>query len=70
VPIGLDATWTDKQREHLGQELSDVFIYLMRLSQQCNIDLPKVVEDKIKLNSLKYPVEKVFGQSRKYNEYE
>lgn len=49
------AGWTEAEREHLGQELSDVLIYLVRLAEQCHVDLPKAVLDKFKLNALKYP---------------
>ena len=69
VPVGLGSSFTDKEREHLEQELSDVFIYLIRLAQSCKIDLPKAVEAKIELNKAKYPVEKCFGKSKKYHEY-
>jgi hypothetical protein len=47
--------WSEAEREHLGQELSDVLIYLVRLSEQCHIDLPAAVLDKFKLNAKKYP---------------
>ena len=69
MPVGLGSSFTDKEREHLEQELSDVFIYLIRLAQSCKIDLPKAVEAKIELNKVKYPVEKCFGKSKKYHEY-
>ena len=68
VPIGLDDNWTSGEREHLEQELSDVFIYLIRLSQLCNVDLPKAVESKMAHNRAKYPIGKFFGSSKKYNE--
>ena len=68
VPIGLDAKWSAKEREHLEQELSDVFIYLIRLSQVCNVDLPTAVAAKIEHNEQKYPVNKFFGSNKKYNE--
>jgi len=47
--------WSEADREHLGQELSDVLIYLVRLAEQCHVDLPAAVLDKFKLNALKYP---------------
>jgi len=40
---------------HLGEELSDVLIYLIRLSDECGINLTEAVFRKIKLNSQKYP---------------
>lgn len=39
----------------MGQELSDVLIYLVMLAEQCHVDLPAAVLDKFKLNALKYP---------------
>ena len=61
--------WTAQDKVHLGEELSDVLIYLIRLSEKCNIDLPSVVVRKMGLNALKYPVEKALGSSKKYTEY-
>lgn len=69
VDAGLP-NWTDEDRTKLSHELSDVFIYLIRLSQQCHVDLPNEVLKKIQLNSLKYPKDKCFGSSKKYDEYE
>ncbi|XP_054713712.1 dCTP pyrophosphatase 1-like [Uloborus diversus] len=61
--------WKDEDKEHLAQELSDVLIYLLRLSEKCHIDLPTAVLNKMRLNELKYPISKVSGCSKKYNEY-
>ena len=68
MPVGLDSKWSVSEREHLEQELSDVFIYLIRLSQVCNVDLPAAVASKIEHNAKKYPVNKFFGLNKKYNE--
>ena len=32
--------WNDGERIHLGEELSDVLLYLIRLSEKCRVDLP------------------------------
>ena len=61
--------WTEPEREHLGQELSDVLLYLVRLSEKCHVDLPTVVLRKIDKNSIKYPVHKAYGSNKKYTEY-
>ena len=68
VEVGLKS-WSEQEKNALAHELSDVFIYLIRLAQQCHVDLPKEALNKIKLNSEKYPIDKVFGSSKKYNEY-
>ncbi|XP_002742377.1 dCTP pyrophosphatase 1-like [Saccoglossus kowalevskii] len=62
--------WTEKEKENLSQELSDVLIYLVRLSEKCHIDLPSATVEKIGLNHKKYPADKVHGSCKKYNEYD
>eukprot|EP00904_Undaria_pinnatifida_P001845 jgi/Undpi1/11661/HiC_scaffold_36.g13956.m1 len=37
--------WTRDERDKLSQELSDVCIYLCRLSDLCGVNLPAVLED-------------------------
>ena len=66
VPVGLP-DWSDKDKDHLGQEMADVLIYLIRLADQCHIDLPAAALNKMAMNRLKYPADKFFGSSRKYN---
>lgn len=62
--------FTDREKTNLEHELSDVLIYLVRLAHLCHVDLPKAVMEKIEHNSQKYPVDKVYGSSKKYNEYD
>ncbi|XP_022953390.1 dCTP pyrophosphatase 1-like [Cucurbita moschata] len=47
--------WAAEEKEHLGEELSDVLLYLVRLSDMCGVDLSKAALRKIQLNALKYP---------------
>ncbi|KAL1544563.1 dCTP diphosphatase [Salvia divinorum] len=54
VPKGLPG-WKEEERTHLGEELSDVLLYLVRLSDMCGIDLGKAALRKMELNALKYP---------------
>ena len=49
-------------------EVADIFVYLMRILSKTEIDLEKVVLNKIKKNAEKYPVEKSKGNSKKYND--
>jgi len=51
------------------EELSDIFVYLLRIAHKSEVDLEKVIFEKILKNSEKYPVDKVKGSSKKYNEY-
>ena len=59
---------TNEQRERVGEELSDVLLYLVRLADKCDINLSEAVLSKIELNSRKYPVSKAKGSSKKYTE--
>jgi len=58
----------DKRRE-VELEMADIFIYLMRMCERLDVDLLQVVEDKIKMNTEKYPADKVRGSAKKYSEY-
>ena len=50
------------------EELADVIIYALDLARQYNLDVTKIVLDKIKRNAEKYPVEKCMGSAKKYTE--
>ncbi len=46
-------SWSERDREHLGEELSDVLLYLVRLSDRCGIDLATAALRKMALNRKK-----------------
>ncbi|KAI3678671.1 hypothetical protein L6452_37972 [Arctium lappa] len=48
--------WKEEEKVHLGEELSDVLLYLVRLSDICNVDLGQAALRKIRLNAIKYPI--------------
>ena len=58
------------EREHVGQEMSDILIYLIRLAEMCRVDLPTAVTSKFALNAQKYPADKAYGSMQKYTAYE
>ena len=58
---------SDKNRELAKDEIADILIYLIRLSDKLNIDLKDAVLKKIDKNSKKYPVELSKGNAIKYN---
>lgn len=62
--------WSQNERKALEEELSDVLIYLVRLADRCRVDLPSVVIEKFKKNEKKYPIDKAYGSSKKYTEYQ
>ena len=61
---------TDKARRSVEEELADILIYLVRISDKLDIDLYEAVERKIVINAKKYPADKVRGSARKYTEYD
>ena len=65
----IDALLADpKGRQELHQELGDVLIFALLLSQSCGIDPLKAVQQKLAVNAAKYPVDKARGVSTKYTE--
>jgi len=54
-----------KTFEAVEQEIADVFIYLVRLSDLLGIDLLDAAERKIALNERKYPAHEVHGSAKK-----
>ena len=58
---------SDKDLKLAKEELGDIMIYLIRLSDKLDIDLEQAVIDKIKINEEKYPIELSKGNSTKYN---
>ncbi|XP_039116739.1 dCTP pyrophosphatase 1-like [Dioscorea cayenensis subsp. rotundata] len=47
--------WDEAEKEHLGEELADVLLYLIQLSDACEVDLGGAALNKISKNALKYP---------------
>ncbi len=58
-----------ERRERVRREMADVLIYLLRLADKLGVDLQRAATDKIALNELKYPADRVRGSPRKYTEY-
>ncbi|KAJ6849451.1 putative dCTP pyrophosphatase 1 [Iris pallida] len=65
VPKGLP-DWKEEEKEHLGEELSDVLLYLVRLSDICGVDLGRAALRKVELNAKKYPISHCKGSSMKH----
>ncbi|UAY56065.1 nucleotide pyrophosphohydrolase [Arachidicoccus terrestris] len=61
-----DAESADPQK--VREELADVLMYALLLADKQGLDITQIVEDKLRLNNEKYPVEKAKGSAKKYNE--
>lgn len=48
--------WSDDDKEHLEEELSDVLLYLVQLADVCGLDLGQAALSKIVKNAQKYPI--------------
>lgn len=68
LPTGRELA--DDKRTAVSHELADVLVYLVRLADVLDIDLPAAVADKMALNRQKYPADRVRGDARKYDEYD
>ena len=64
---GGDVTAGDKQ-DKIAEELADVINYCVLMADACNLDLDEIIQNKIRINERKYPIEKAKGKSDKYNE--
>jgi NTP pyrophosphatase (non-canonical NTP hydrolase) len=84
IDISLEASevleqflWKDKKevleyvkthKEELSDELADVFVNVLIMAHDLNIDIRNAVQVKLKKNEKKYPVEKAKGRHAKYTE--
>ena len=63
-----EATVSEKLPQ-IKEELADVFIYAFMLADNLNLDVEKIIADKIVVNSKKYPIKESFGTNKKYTEF-
>ena len=54
-------------KDEIRQEIADIFIYLLRLSDKLDINLEEAIKEKIEINANKYPVDLAKGNATKYN---
>ena len=60
--------WNDDfDKEHLCEELADVFSYCIMLADRIDADIEEIVLDKLEKTKRKYPVDKARGISTKYD---
>lgn len=59
---------TPDKRTKVTEELADVLLYLIRLADRLDVDLPNAAMEKMKVNAAKYPVERARGSSKKYTD--
>ncbi len=55
--------------QDIREELADIVIYALSLSNILDVDLARAIVDKMEKNIRKYPKEKVRGKAHKYTYY-
>lgn len=60
-------TVCEKKIDKVKEELVDVINYCVLMADACGLDIDEIVQEKIKVNSQKYPVEKAYGNKEKYD---
>ena len=68
-PEEVDAR-VESHKEEITEEIADIAIYLVELTDNLGIDLLAAMEDKIAKNDAKYPVALAKGSAKKYTEYD
>jgi dCTP diphosphatase len=53
--------------ENIKDELADIMTYCLFMCEHYQLSAKDIILEKMKKNALKYPVEKSFGKSNKYN---
>lgn len=57
----------ENKKEKIKEELADVLNYCVLMADICELDIHEIVQEKIRINNDKYPVEKAKGSREKYN---
>jgi NTP pyrophosphatase (non-canonical NTP hydrolase) len=60
--------WSDTSDiEEVKDELADVLTYCILLADMYDLDIEKIVIEKLEKTKAKYPVDKSYGRSEKYD---
>jgi NTP pyrophosphatase (non-canonical NTP hydrolase) len=62
------AAASPETRARIREEVADVLLYLIRLADKLDLDLIECAAEKIRINAVKYPIDKARGNARKYTE--
>jgi NTP pyrophosphatase (non-canonical NTP hydrolase) len=62
--------YVKSHRGEIGEEVADVFIYLLQFCDRVGIDLAEAARMKIEKNDAKYPAGRAVGSAKKYTHYQ
>lgn len=60
--------WCTEKMDKIREELADILNYCILMADTCDLDMDEIVQEKIRKNAEKYPVEKAYGNKEKYTE--
>ena len=63
--------WKDASqvsRDKVKEELADILNYAFLIADKYDLDIKDIILEKLKINAIKYPVDKAKGKSDKYTE--
>ena len=60
--------WCEEKKDKIRGELADVLSYCILMADTCGLDMDEIIQEKVKKNAEKYPVEKARGHKEKYTE--
>ena len=63
-----DDVWCEEKKDKVREELADVLSYCILMADTCGLDMDEIIQEKVKRNAEKYPVEKAYGHKEKYTE--
>ncbi len=59
--------YVTQNKAEIKDEIADIALYIFELAENLGVDLISAMEEKLKKNGMKYPVEKAKGKHTKYN---
>ena len=59
---------SESKKEKIRKELADVLNYCILMADTCGLDMDEIIQEKVRKNGEKYPVEKAYGHKEKYTE--
>ncbi len=60
--------YSKTHKDEIGEELADVAMYLLELTDNLGLDFEDIINKKLKKNNRKYPVKRTKGSHQKYNQ--
>ena len=64
---GEDTQCRDKIN-NVREELADVLIYCIQMAYAYGLDMDEIIQEKLKKNAQKYPIEQSYGSKEKYTQ--